>query len=60
MDALKESKTLTEADQTLMDAAKAAQEIDDEKIVKSKGQIVTVLDEALDYTLEQKDIGEKS
>ena len=60
MDALKESKTLTEADQTLADAAKAAQEIDDEKIVKSKGQIVTVLDEALDYTLEQKDIGEKS
>lgn len=60
MDALKESKTLTEADQTLADAAKAAQEIDNEKIVKSVGQIELSLDKALKFNKMQKRIGQKN
>lgn len=47
---------LTE-DQTLADAAKAANEVDNVNVVKSKSQIETVLDEALESNLEQHELG---
>ena len=47
---------LTE-DQTLADAAKAANEVDNVNVVKSKSQIETVLDDALESNLEQHELG---
>lgn len=48
--------------QTLKDAAQAAKDIDDTKVVdaRSKGQIERALDWALDYNQEQHDLGERN
>lgn len=52
---------LTEAEITLGDAAEQAmKDIDNEKVVKSKGQIQSALDWALDYNQEQHELGKKN
>lgn len=56
-------RELTEAsNQTLEDAAKAANEIDNTKQTSSsnKTQIERILDDALEYNLEQHELGEKN